>query len=62
MSTIENEVKEQRRLSLLLWKAIDSQLELEKAADKLMKDVYKDLAIISSGGGSGEDVSMISSI
>lgn len=62
MSTIENEVKEQRRLSLLLWKAIDSQLELEKAADKLMKDVYEDLAIIGSGGGSGEDVSMIGSI
>lgn len=55
MPSIEEEAKEERRISYLLWKAIDSQLELEKATEKLMKDIYEELEIMKAIGCSGKD-------
>ncbi|KAI9643394.1 hypothetical protein NHQ30_008013 [Ciborinia camelliae] len=55
MPTIEQQVKDERRVSYLLWKAIDSQLELEKATQKLMKDIYKDLKKMGAAGGPSKD-------
>ncbi|KAF7882861.1 uncharacterized protein EAF02_006224 [Botrytis sinoallii] len=43
MSSIEKQINDERRVTHLLCAAIDSQLELEKATEKLIKNVYKDL-------------------
>ncbi|TEY69462.1 hypothetical protein BOTCAL_0116g00100 [Botryotinia calthae] len=43
MSSIEEQIKDERRITNLLRAAIDLQLEFEKATEKLIKNVYKDL-------------------
>ncbi|ESZ97105.1 hypothetical protein SBOR_2535 [Sclerotinia borealis F-4128] len=55
MSTTEQLVKDERKISKLLWKAVHSQLELEKATENLMKDIYDELKRIQASGGSRED-------
>lgn len=55
MSRIEKQINDERRVAHLLCAAIDSQLELEKATEKLIKNVYKDLKRMEAAGCSSED-------
>ncbi|KAF7866970.1 hypothetical protein EAF04_005810 [Stromatinia cepivora] len=55
MSSIKEAVKKERRVTYLLWKAINSQLELEEATNKLMKNMYEDLETMRASGCSSED-------
>ncbi|KAJ8059962.1 hypothetical protein OCU04_011578 [Sclerotinia nivalis] len=55
MSSIGEAVKKERRVTHLLWKAINSQLELEEATKKLMKDMHEDLENMRASGCSSED-------
>ncbi|QSZ31643.1 hypothetical protein DSL72_001210 [Monilinia vaccinii-corymbosi] len=50
MPALEQEARNERRISTLVWKAINSQLELEKASEKLMKDVYGSLERMKAAG------------
>ncbi|KAB8288878.1 hypothetical protein EYC80_010781 [Monilinia laxa] len=55
MPTLEQEVRNERRVSDLLWKAISSHLELEKASGQLMKDIYETLERMKAAGSRRED-------
>ncbi|THV49534.1 hypothetical protein BGAL_0190g00090 [Botrytis galanthina] len=55
MSSIEKHINYERRVAHLLCAAINSQLELEKATEKLIKNVYKDLKRMKASGCSSED-------
>ncbi|APA12437.1 predicted protein [Sclerotinia sclerotiorum 1980 UF-70] len=55
MTSIREAVKKERRVSYMLWKAVNSQLELEKATNKLMQDMYEDLENMRVSGCSSED-------
>ncbi|KAF7905003.1 uncharacterized protein EAF01_005525 [Botrytis porri] len=55
MSSIEEQTNNERRVAHLLCAAIDSQLELEKVAEKLIDNVYKDLNRMKASGCSSED-------
>ncbi|TGO28204.1 hypothetical protein BPAE_0031g00700 [Botrytis paeoniae] len=55
MSSIEKQINDGRRVTHLLCAAINSQLELEKATEKLIKNVYKDLKRMEAAGCSSED-------
>ncbi|KAF5869368.1 uncharacterized protein Bfra_011174 [Botrytis fragariae] len=55
MSSIEEQINDEYRVAHLLCAAINSQLELEKATEKLIKNVYKDLRRMEAAGCSSED-------
>ncbi|TGO34599.1 hypothetical protein BHYA_0190g00170 [Botrytis hyacinthi] len=55
MSSIENRINYERRVAHLLCAAINSQLELEKATENLIKNVYRDLKRMKASGCSSED-------
>ncbi|KAK6600680.1 hypothetical protein ACHAQE_000010 [Botrytis cinerea] len=55
MSSIEEQIKDERRVTNLLRAAIDLQLEFEKATEKLIKNMCKDLEGMKAAGYSSED-------
>ncbi|KAF7894935.1 hypothetical protein EAF00_006749 [Botryotinia globosa] len=55
MSSVEKEINYDCRVAHLLCAAINSQLELEKATEKLIKKVYADLKRMKASACSTED-------
>ncbi|KAF7940876.1 uncharacterized protein EAE97_007061 [Botrytis byssoidea] len=55
MSSIEKQINYERRVAHLLCAAINSQLELEKATGKLIKNVYGDLKRMKASDCLSED-------
>ncbi|KAG4029674.1 hypothetical protein MFRU_015g02080 [Monilinia fructicola] len=55
MPALEQEVRNGCSVSNLLCKAINSHLELEKASEKLMKDIYEALERMKTAGSLRED-------
>ncbi|CAD6450581.1 254c105f-25ab-4d88-90e0-40c987ef494e-CDS [Sclerotinia trifoliorum] len=55
MPSIGEAVEKERRVTYLLWKAINSQLELEQATNRLMQDMYEDLENMRASDCSSED-------